>query len=93
MLKGLYMSTPACGHTYEIQSIHNPILYLRLKRWFHLNKDNYRVFLQGDSQNQRTGDFGYLIIEFLGMDLNDDTALELCEKIGTEIGYPLVDII
>jgi hypothetical protein len=87
-LKGLYMHVPECGHTYGISSINEPDLYDRLRSLFFQNRGG-RWFLQSESERTCLGDKSFLFIEFLGQSLNDDSALEQCEQIASELRVPL----
>lgn len=87
-LKGLYMHVPECGHTYGISSINEPDLYDKLRSLFFQYK-RWGWFLQSDSERTCTGNKSYLFIEFLGQSLNDNSALEQCEFIASELGVPL----
>ena len=89
MLKGLYMSLPECGHTYGIKALNDYNIYIKLKNYFNQHRLEFKWFLQGDSLAETINDHSWLFIEFLGMGLNDDTALMFCENIAKEINCKL----
>jgi hypothetical protein len=93
ILDGLYMTLPECGHTYGIQAISprkvDNSAYNKLSEYFYKHLREYKWFRQGDSQFAVNGDKHWLFIEFLGMGLDDDSALEFCQQIASEIGEEL----
>lgn len=92
-LKGLYLELPKCGHTYGLSAINDNVVYDQLSVWFYDNSNTYKIFRQSDSQFSVKENKSYLYIEFLGENLNDDTALSLALKIAKELELKIVDII
>ena len=92
-LKGLYLELPACGHTYGISAINDNFAYECLDDWFCSNRDIFKIFRQSDSQYRLDGDTHYLLIEFLGENLDDEKALALAELVARTYGIKLAGII
>jgi hypothetical protein len=94
-LNGLYMHLQDGIHGYGIQAINNPAVYAELERFFYrTNSDQNsplygKWFRQGDSAFPNKEDKSWLFIEFLGQDLDDDSALAQCEAIARSIGCEL----
>lgn len=91
---GLYASLPDRGSskTYGLQAINSPEIYDALKKRFSGEKELH-FFFQGDSFYMAGSNKSFLFVEFFGERLDDDSFLELVERISEEIGYPIVDFI
>ena len=86
---GVYMQTPACGHTYGIWALNHLNAYDALDRVFRSHPLRGKWFRQSDTNYKDNGDKSGLFIEFLGQGLDEYSALEQCEAIAKEMGYHL----
>ena len=92
-LSGLYLELPACGHTYSISAVNDMKAYSCLDEWFYANRSILKIFRQSDSRHRSDDDYSYLNIEFLGENLDDNTALHLAETVAEMYDLKLAGII
>jgi len=91
-MNGLYLQLPDGIHTFGLWAINNPKIYDELDRISREHPKSSLWFRQSDSLDIKSfkhQNKSFLFIEFLGQELDDNSALKQCEEIAEIIGYPL----